>query len=101
MSNIDHQNGIEANGLLDFAAILCDECRALCNTFVEAVHEVILLNEKHLLAVVDDDPDPHRFDILIHIATERKQNAKYAYIRHRELHGCSLENHDETYTDRT
>ena len=73
-------------------SILCQECQRLLNEFTEAVHDVIILNERHLLAVVEDDPDPHRFDLLIHAANERKQSAKYAYVHHRETTGCSSNN---------
>lgn len=62
----------------------CAECERLKNAFVEAVREVMVLNQLHLTAVVNNDPDPHRFDILIHEANEQKQNAKYAYILHLE-----------------
>ena len=68
--------------------ILCEECRELLDRFVQAVHDVVTLNERHLLAVVENEPDPHRFDILIHEANERKQNAKYGYVHHLETHGC-------------
>lgn len=67
----------------------CDECEAFKNAFVEAVREVMVLNQLHLTAVVNNDPDPHRFDILIHEANEQKQNAKYAYILHLENHNRS------------
>jgi hypothetical protein len=67
----------------------CDECGQLKNAFVEAVREVMVLNQLHLTAVVNNDPDPHRFDILIHEANEQKQNAKYAYILHLEGHNYS------------
>ena len=67
----------------------CQECRILKQAFVEAVREVMVLNQLHLTAVMDDEVNPHRFDILIHEANEQKQNAKYAYILHLETHGGS------------
>jgi hypothetical protein len=79
--------------------ILCGKCRELLDSFVEAVHEVVTLNERHLLAVVEQEPDPHRFDLLIHAANERKQNAKYAYVNHLEMHACSSKH--ETNRDGT
>jgi hypothetical protein len=33
--------------------------------------------------------DSTRFDPLIHMANERKHEAKYAYLHHLETHGCS------------
>jgi len=69
--------------------VLCSECRTLLDRFSEAVHELVTLQQSHLNAVVRDEEDPHRFELLIHAATELKQNAKYAYIHHRESHRCS------------
>ena len=69
--------------------LLCEQCRTLLDAFGEAVSEVVMLNEMHFRAVVEDEMDPHRFDLLIHAANEKKQNAKYAYVHHRETHGCS------------
>jgi len=53
------------------------------------VHELVALHEQHLAAVISGEPDPHRFDLLVHAANEKKQNAKYAYLHHREIHGSS------------
>jgi hypothetical protein len=76
----------------------CDECSALRDAFVATVHDVVLLHERHLRAVIEDEPDPHRFELLIHAANEKKQNAKYVYLHHRETHGCSFKQ-DETNQD--
>jgi hypothetical protein len=78
--------------------VACEACQDLLNSFGQAITEVIALNRMHFQAVVEEDGDPHRFDLLIHEANERKQNAKYAYLLHRELHGCSLQY--ETNRDR-
>jgi tRNA splicing endonuclease len=75
---------------------LCERARQLRDLFGEAVQELVLLHEQQFLAVVAGDSMATRFDILIHQANERKQNAKYAYMRHLEEHGCSLD--DETDT---
>jgi hypothetical protein len=73
-----------------FVGAGCDECKRLLDAFGEAVTEVVALHKTHFLAVVQDEMDPHRFDLLIHDANEKKQNAKYAYLLHRETHDCSL-----------
>jgi len=65
---------------------MCPDCQRLLEDFGDAVRDVLTLNQTHFLAVVDGDSDPHRFDILIHIAKERKQTAKYAYVHHLETH---------------
>lgn len=67
----------------------CEEYRRLLDEFGAAVQELLLLHEHQFLAIVQGDPDCNRFDLLIHMANERKQQAKYACIRHVETHGCS------------
>jgi hypothetical protein len=66
----------------------CEESRRLLEAFGEAVKELRLLHEEQFLAVVEGDTDSHRFDLLIHMAIERKHQAKYAYLAHTEAHGC-------------
>ena len=67
----------------------CQEHDRLLDAFGEAVQEVLKLHEQQFLAIVDGDSECNRFDLLIHMANEKKQAAKYAYIRHVEAHGCS------------
>jgi hypothetical protein len=59
------------------------------NLFGEAAQELLHLHKQQLLATIEDDSDSHRFELLIHMANEKKQQAKYAYMRHMEMHGCS------------
>ena len=67
----------------------CEEHDSLLDAFGVAVHEVLKLHEQQFLAIVDGDNECNRFDLLIHMANEKKHAAKYAYIRHVESHGCS------------
>lgn len=67
----------------------CQEHRRLLDEFGAAVQELLLLHEHQFLAIVQGDPECNRFDLLIHMAHERKLQAKYAYLRHVESHGCS------------
>jgi hypothetical protein len=67
----------------------CEQRRRLLDAFGEAVQDLVRLHEQQFLTVVDGDFNAHRFDLLIHNANERKQNAKYAYMTHLEQHGCS------------
>ncbi len=67
----------------------CEESRGLLNAFGEAVQEVLALHEQQFVATVNGDSDSDRFDLLIHMANERKHAAKYAYLHHLETHGCS------------
>jgi hypothetical protein len=48
------------------------------------------LHEEQFYALMDGDLDSSRFDDLIHMANERKHEAKYGYIYHLETHGCSM-----------
>jgi hypothetical protein len=70
-------------------AAVCTEQRRLLDAFGEAVQGVVLLHEQQFLAIVAGDLDSHRFDLLIHMANEKNQHAKYAYLQHVETHGCS------------
>jgi len=68
---------------------VCTEQRRLLDMFGEAVQELLLLHEQQFLAIVAGDLESHRFDLLIHMANERKHQAKYAYLQHVETHCCS------------
>jgi hypothetical protein len=67
----------------------CDEHHRHLEAFGAAVRELLELHEQQWLAIVDGEQDCYRFDLLIHMANEKKQSAKYAYLRHVESHGCS------------
>ena len=67
----------------------CDEHRRLLDDFGAAVQELLTLHEVQFAAIVQGDTDSSRFDLLIHMANEKKHSAKYAYIRHVESHGCA------------
>jgi hypothetical protein len=72
------------------APIYCDEGRCLLERFGDCVHELLLLHhDQQFAAVQSGDTDCDRFDLLIHMANEEKQRAKYEYLRHLENHGCS------------
>lgn len=66
----------------------CNIAQHLLDQFAGSVKAVLQLLEKQFDAVVSGDPAANRFDLLIHEANERKQDAKYAYLRHLQLHGC-------------
>jgi CheY-like chemotaxis protein len=67
----------------------CTEHNRLLDEFGKAVRELLGLHEEQFLAIIDGDGECSRFDLLIHMANEHKQLAKYAYLRHVEAHGCS------------
>jgi hypothetical protein len=77
---------VETNGPLVHSH--CRESRRLMGEFAATVKELFGLHEQQFYAILDGDEDCNRFDLLIHMANEKKQQAKYAYLRHLESHGC-------------
>jgi hypothetical protein len=75
---------VQLNGI-----IYCQQARDLLNAFSGVIREVITLHEAHFQAVICGDEDSARFDDLIHMANERKRDAKYAYLSHLDAHRCS------------
>lgn len=72
----------------------CDVARQLLEAFGGAVQELMKLHEQQFQCILAGDSSANRFDILIHEANERKQQAKYAYMTHVDVHGCSTANHE-------
>jgi len=66
----------------------CDEKQKLINDFLEAVREITVLQRQQAQAVIEDDQDFSRFDLLLYLAQEKKDSAKYAWIAHVECHRC-------------
>jgi hypothetical protein len=69
----------------------CSERKCLIEAFLEAVHEIIALQNEQTQSVIDGDPEFSRFDLMLHFAQEKKDQAKYAWIAHVENHGCGKE----------
>ena len=69
--------------------VFCQEAKELLGAFGETVRELTTLHEEQFQAIVGGDLDSTRFDDLIHMANERKHEAKYAYLHHLETHRCS------------
>ena len=66
----------------------CEAKLNLMEEFLAAASELVKVHNDQVKAVIADDPDFGRFDLLIHQANERKRRAKYAYMAHLEEHGC-------------
>ena len=66
----------------------CAEKQRLLEEFTDAMRELVSLQQLQIRAVIDDDPDFARFDILISSLAEKKRQAKYAYMDHVHAHGC-------------
>ena len=66
----------------------CEEKQRLREAFLAAIHELNAIQTEQIEAVIDGDSDFTRFDILLHLAQEKKELAKYAWIAHVEAHSC-------------
>ncbi|HTA45244.1 MAG TPA: hypothetical protein VK789_22505 [Bryobacteraceae bacterium] len=66
----------------------CEEKFRLLAEFEEAVAEINLLHSEQMRAVIEDDPEFSRFDVLVHMAQDRKARVKYALLTHLVEHGC-------------
>jgi hypothetical protein len=69
--------------------LYCQEAKKLLDAFADTIRELVKLNEEQFQAVISGDLDSTRFDDLIYTVTERKHEAKYAYLHHLEVHACS------------
>jgi hypothetical protein len=67
---------------------LCDEKLRLMEEFLAAATDLVSVHNDQVKALIEDDADFGRFDVLIHLASERKRRAKYEYMVHLEKHGC-------------
>jgi hypothetical protein len=70
---------------------VCESRSELRLRLLSAIHELVGIHTQQTQAVIDQDPDFARFDLLLHAARERKDEAKYAYISHVESHHCEEE----------
>jgi hypothetical protein len=66
----------------------CQDKLRLMEDFLAAATDLVEAHNEQVKSLVDDDPDFSRFDVLIHLAAERKRRAKYDYLMHVERHGC-------------
>jgi hypothetical protein len=66
----------------------CEEKHQLIDEFLRAVRELNALQEQQTQTILDGDSDFTRFDVLLHLAQQKKENAKYAWMLHVESHHC-------------
>ncbi len=66
----------------------CKDKFQLLSDLVDAIHELNTLQNEQTQAIINEDPDFGRFDILLHLAQEKKETAKYRWISHVEAHRC-------------
>ena len=66
----------------------CVEKVRLSMRFMDAVHAITSLQSQQIDALIAGDKDFGRFDEELGEAVERKDEAKYALLRHIETHKC-------------
>ena len=66
----------------------CEEKHRLLREFLNSIQELNAIQAEQTRAVIEGDGDFTRFDVLLHLAQERKDQAKYAWIAHVEEHCC-------------
>lgn len=67
---------------------LCADRVRHMEAFLDAIRQLTLLQNEQAKAVIEGDSDFSRFDLLIHMANEKKDHAKYALLLHMQEHGC-------------
>ena len=67
---------------------VCSERVRYMEDFLQSIRELGTLQNEQAKAVIEGDPEFSRFDLLIHMANERKDHAKYALLLHVQEHGC-------------
>ncbi|HEV3196783.1 MAG TPA: hypothetical protein VGZ73_02725 [Bryobacteraceae bacterium] len=66
----------------------CKEKARLLDEFLQAIQELTALMSQQTQALIEGNSDFARFDLLLHLAQEEKDKAKYAWIAHVESHRC-------------
>lgn len=66
----------------------CEQKNRLLRDFLKAIQDLNDILSQQTRAVIESDPDFSRFDVLLHLAQEKKDMAKYAWIAHVEAHRC-------------
>jgi hypothetical protein len=66
----------------------CEEKNRLLGEFLRAIHALNDLLKQQMECVTGGDADFTRLDGLLHVAQEKKENAKYAWMAHVEAHHC-------------
>jgi hypothetical protein len=65
---------------------MCKLCHGFRQAFTDALRKLVELQNEQIQAVVRHDPEFARFDILVHMAMQKKHETKYALLKHLEAH---------------
>lgn len=88
MKNPGEMDKMFTGSMILSKSTLCEEKLRLMEEFLAAASDLVSVHNDQVKSLLDDDPDFSRFDLLIHLASERKRLAKYKYMVHLEKHHC-------------
>ena len=66
----------------------CAEKHRLEDEFLTAIREVVVVLDQQSRALIDGEAEFSHFRLLLHLAHEKKDEAKYALLAHIEAHHC-------------
>jgi hypothetical protein len=66
----------------------CGKRQRLLDAFWDAMQQLTMLRDQVVAAIISGYDDFARFDLLIGIAQQKKNQAKDAFMCHVEKHGC-------------
>jgi hypothetical protein len=66
----------------------CEDKQRLLNLYLEVIRELVSLHDEQTKSVIGGDDDFTRFDVLIHVANQKKEQCKYTLMAHMEAHHC-------------
>ena len=69
-------------------AKLCFQKRQLLDAFLQAVHEVVELQDQQMTHFVEGGGGFERIDLAIEAARKKRDTARRLYVLHLTAHGC-------------
>jgi hypothetical protein len=79
---------IMASRAISPKAFICAEKLHLSDLYIEAVREIMQLEDAEISAVINGGVGLERFDLALRVAREKRDRAKLAFTLHLQQHGC-------------
>gem|GEM_PF-3350694 len=67
---------------------ICAEKKRLARQYIEALHQVMELQDQQLAALTRGGQGLQRFELALGLARQRRDRAKRLYVVHLTAHGC-------------
>ena len=75
-------------GALSLKAHNCEEKQRLASIFIDAVRDVMALQDREMVELVARGTGLQRFDMALHLARSKRDKAKVLYLMHLREHAC-------------